>query len=200
MNTRTDEQRAWQNIQTWCTMRRAMLAATPQDAEMAQQAADEVNPAWWRGNDAAVAILCQKIHAILDGKDDGRGVANEPWESTRRRLLASQPQQGAVACGFRYRVAPNEECRSRPWTGAGIVAEWNQPTPPDNETIQYQTLYTTIGQQAVDDAAHEALTLLEQATCHDGRYGQMERIGWQESAQKLLPRLRAALATHGKGG
>ena len=56
----------------------------------------------------------------------------------------------------------------------------------------------TIGQQAVDVAAHEALTLLEQATCHDGRYGQMERIGWQESAQKLLPRLRAALAAHGK--
>lgn len=28
------------------------------------------------------------ILAILDGKDTGAGVANEPWESIRRRLLA----------------------------------------------------------------------------------------------------------------
>lgn len=44
-------------------------------------------PAYWRGNDQAVAALCQLINQILDCKDDGRGVANEPWESTRHRLL-----------------------------------------------------------------------------------------------------------------
>ena len=44
-------------------------------------------PAYWRGHDQTVASLCQELNKILDGKDDGRGVANEPWESVRRRLL-----------------------------------------------------------------------------------------------------------------
>ncbi len=45
------------------------------------------HPAYWRGQDDAIAAICLKINQILDGKDDGRGVANEPWESVRRRLL-----------------------------------------------------------------------------------------------------------------
>ncbi len=49
---------------------------------------DAAHPAWWRGNSAGVASLCQIINGILDGKDDGSGVASEPWEATRRRLLA----------------------------------------------------------------------------------------------------------------
>jgi len=32
--------------------------------------------------------LCRKICAILDGEDEGHGVASEPWEGVRRRLLA----------------------------------------------------------------------------------------------------------------
>jgi hypothetical protein len=46
------------------------------------------HPAYWRGSDQAVASLCQLINQILDGRDNGHGVANEPWESTRRRLLS----------------------------------------------------------------------------------------------------------------
>ena len=74
--------------------------ATDADEAAMAQADDAGNPAWWRGHDEACTILCQKVHAILDGRDSGRGVANEPWESTRRRLLAaalrSQGQADAV--------------------------------------------------------------------------------------------------------
>ena len=48
---------------------------------------DYAHPAYWRGHDQTVSSLCQQINKILDGQDDGRGVANEPWESVRRRLL-----------------------------------------------------------------------------------------------------------------
>lgn len=48
---------------------------------------DYAHPAYWRGEDHAVIVLCQKINNILNGHDDGRGHSNEPWESTRRRLL-----------------------------------------------------------------------------------------------------------------
>jgi hypothetical protein len=51
-------------------------------------ATDFAHPAWWRGHEHAAAVFCQKANAILDGKDDGKGVANDPWETTRRRLLA----------------------------------------------------------------------------------------------------------------
>jgi hypothetical protein len=50
-------------------------------------ATDGAHPAWWRGHEHTTAVFCQEINKILDGKDDGVGVANEPWESTRRRLL-----------------------------------------------------------------------------------------------------------------
>jgi hypothetical protein len=48
---------------------------------------DFAHPAYWRGHDAAIAGLCYRINLILDGKDTGKGVSQEPWESTRRRLL-----------------------------------------------------------------------------------------------------------------
>ena len=48
---------------------------------------DAAHPAWWRGHEHTVAAMCQKIHSLLDGKDDGSGVSNDPWESLRRRLL-----------------------------------------------------------------------------------------------------------------
>ena len=48
---------------------------------------DYANPAYYRGQDHCLRLMCFKINQILDGKDDGRGVSNEPWESTRRRLL-----------------------------------------------------------------------------------------------------------------
>jgi hypothetical protein len=57
---------------------------------------EAAHPAWWRGHEYAAAALCRKVNEVLDGKDDGRGVANEPWEGARRRLLAltAEPEQG----------------------------------------------------------------------------------------------------------
>jgi hypothetical protein len=40
-----------------------------------------------RGCDDTFKFMCYHIDNILDGKDDGRGQANEPWESLRRRLM-----------------------------------------------------------------------------------------------------------------
>jgi hypothetical protein len=45
------------------------------------------SPAYFRGQQKCVETICYLINRILDGNDDGRGVSNEPWESTRRRLL-----------------------------------------------------------------------------------------------------------------
>lgn len=45
------------------------------------------------------------------------------------------------AVGYRYRVAQTDEHRARPWEGPGINTVWNEPTPADGKTIQYQTLY-----------------------------------------------------------
>jgi hypothetical protein len=33
---------------------------------------------------------------VLDGKDDGHGIANEPWESVRRRVLALMANQKPI--------------------------------------------------------------------------------------------------------
>lgn len=62
-----------------------MYELVPDDSEL--DATDGAHPAWWRGRDHAVNVLCQKINEILDGKDNGEGVSSEPWESTRRKLL-----------------------------------------------------------------------------------------------------------------
>ena len=52
------------------------------------------HPAWWRGHSAGVASLCQRIKEILDGSDDGSGVASEPWESVRRELIELKKWDG----------------------------------------------------------------------------------------------------------
>ena len=52
-------------------------------------ATDFAHPAWWRGNDYAYHMVCQKIAAVLDGKDDGSGVINgSELETIRRRIMA----------------------------------------------------------------------------------------------------------------
>lgn len=48
---------------------------------------DLAHPAWWRGHDHTIAVVCQKLTEMLDGRDSGAGVANEPWEGVRRRIL-----------------------------------------------------------------------------------------------------------------
>ena len=65
---------------------RALIQLAKDDPEM--DATDFAHPAWWRGNDQGVIVLCGMINKILDGKDEGHGTSREPWESTRRRLIA----------------------------------------------------------------------------------------------------------------
>lgn len=36
------------------------------------------------------------VNRILDGKDSGHGVANEPWESVRRKILALMANQKPI--------------------------------------------------------------------------------------------------------
>ena len=64
---------------------RALIQLAKDDPEM--DATDFAHPAWWRGNDQGVIVLCGMINKILDGNDAGRGTSREPWESTRRRLI-----------------------------------------------------------------------------------------------------------------
>lgn len=40
------------------------------------------------GLDHSFLHTCSIVRDVLDGRDNGSGVASEPWESVRRRLLA----------------------------------------------------------------------------------------------------------------
>jgi hypothetical protein len=49
--------------------------------------------------DQGCGEMMDALRRILDGKDSGAGVANEPWESLRRRVLAlvaSSPAAGGA--------------------------------------------------------------------------------------------------------
>lgn len=59
-----------------------------------------------------------------------------------RAALTAALGAWVVPVGVRYRVAPNDACRSRPWVGPGIVAEWDRPPLTDSETLQHQSIYT----------------------------------------------------------
>lgn len=48
---------------------------------------DSCSSDWWKGHHHTVGSMCEIINAILDGKEDSRGVCAEPWQSTRLRLL-----------------------------------------------------------------------------------------------------------------
>lgn len=57
---------------------------------------DAAHPAWWRGQDHAVWVMCQLVTDLLDGKEIA-GVCNEPWETVRKRIAtlvkqAASPQ------------------------------------------------------------------------------------------------------------
>lgn len=49
---------------------------------------DGAHPAWWRGEKYGFDECVRAVSNVLDGKDNGSGVASEPWEGVRRRLLA----------------------------------------------------------------------------------------------------------------
>lgn len=70
---------------------------------------DFAHPAWWRGQDHALEMICHHVNLILDGKDDGKGENLEgPWRELRRRLLAlvkTQPAQDVAALVDRAKQA-----------------------------------------------------------------------------------------------
>jgi len=137
---------------------------TEADEAAMAQAADAGNPAWWRGHDEACTILCQKVNAILDGKDTGRGVANDPWESTRRRLLALVAAPGDVE----RRATPSEElCKQIDST----IAHFATPlVDDDGDTLQLLDLIAhalgdeTIGraQELIGELSYEIAALRSQ--------------------------------------
>ena len=47
---------------------------------------DFAHPAWWRGHDHTTISFVAAVNRILDGGDDGKGVAREPWQALRDRL------------------------------------------------------------------------------------------------------------------
>ncbi len=49
---------------------------------------DGAHPAWWRGEEYGANAIIREVGEILDGAYDASGVASEPWEGLRRRLLA----------------------------------------------------------------------------------------------------------------
>lgn len=61
------------------------IPACPYDKEY--DATDGACPAWWRGQDYATSIFCQRVIEILEDKDDGAGANTEPWATVRKRLL-----------------------------------------------------------------------------------------------------------------
>lgn len=69
----------------------AVLLADAYLAEVDIDCTDASRPSYWRGNDDGVRRACERITAILDGKDNGSGVCGEPLETLRRRLLAEHP-------------------------------------------------------------------------------------------------------------
>ncbi|TPJ86916.1 MULTISPECIES: hypothetical protein [unclassified Mesorhizobium] len=87
----------------FASLRSALVAAPPaptaavDDPEL--DATDGAHPAWWRGHDHTATVFCKLVNDILDRKPV-RGIANEPWESTRTRLAALAPKpagEGVIA-------------------------------------------------------------------------------------------------------
>lgn len=78
---------------------------------------DAAHPAWWRGHDRTAKSLCAQINAILDG-EDASGAANEPWESTRRRLVALRER-------LRIAEAVATQIRALTWPKSDIPSEYD---------------------------------------------------------------------------
>ncbi|MGL6289245.1 MAG: hypothetical protein ACRC2H_00995 [Silanimonas sp.] len=75
----------------------ALLAAERAKADDSDlDGTDGAHPAWWRGSDHGFVGAVAAIQSILDGSDNGSGVANEPWESARRKLIALRDRAIAV--------------------------------------------------------------------------------------------------------
>jgi hypothetical protein len=81
-------------------------------AELDADATDADRPSWWRGNDMGFESCCEKVLAILDGKDDGRGVCGEPFETLRRRLLAEHKSDDGEEATHEWCDSVGLMCRS----------------------------------------------------------------------------------------
>ena len=67
-----------------CAARIVREALASSDPEL--DGTDFAHPAWWRGHNNGSLGMIAAVTRILDGKDDGKGVANEPWQFVRTRL------------------------------------------------------------------------------------------------------------------
>lgn len=74
---------------------RVVREALADDPEL--DCTDFAKPAWWRGEAYGSSAAIAAMARILDGKDDGRGVANEPWQSVRTRLREAMRDAGRAA-------------------------------------------------------------------------------------------------------
>lgn len=64
---------------------------------------DFAHPAFWRGQLSGVHGACKSIESILDGKDDGSGVANdERLEKLRRRLLGATEKLKSIINLYKF--------------------------------------------------------------------------------------------------
>lgn len=75
----------WRADQAPDTSGRATIPDFPEN-----DVTDAAHPAWWRGCNYGTNSIIREVTKILDGLDGGQGVANDPWETVRRRLLALQ--------------------------------------------------------------------------------------------------------------
>ena len=66
---------------------RDRLAELSEQDDTDRDCTDAAHQAWWRGETYGFAEAMRAIEKILNCEHDGHGVANEPWEPVRRRLL-----------------------------------------------------------------------------------------------------------------
>ncbi len=103
----------------------ARAAGAPKPDDPDADATDAAHPAWWRGNDAGVAVTVARLTDILDGKDDGEGVIGyAPLEALRRRLLvlAAKPDASDAYTSARV-LLKLREIQSRPDYSGGDEAD-----------------------------------------------------------------------------
>jgi hypothetical protein len=87
-------------LQAEAGYREGVIAQLREDAVVDNPSLDythNAHPAWVRGFSESTTVLCQLIHGILDGKDNGLGIASPAWEGLRRRLLFVVGNQRAAA-------------------------------------------------------------------------------------------------------
>lgn len=90
----------WMRMAAVCEHLRQALAPAPSGLDpQIGFLLDGANAGELAAYDYGCAQSMDAVQRVLDGKDDGRGVANAPWEPLRRRLLALVASRRAVAAG-----------------------------------------------------------------------------------------------------